>query len=256
MTITITAGAWAVGTTSVAPSLPATPQAGDVHVMFVGAKPYNAAIGTPTNWTPITNTDGTNGTTANGADVGSVVVKSFYRIWQSGDTATPSSAITSGNTALGVIHRFRPTAGSSIDTPVGQKGFDVSSGTNYAATMGADIGITANDAVVSYTYLPGNNSTFGTPTLSATGVTFGVVTENPATEGTTAGGLDCEASASTALPSAGPSSTAAVVGWTLSVAQTGMSNLIRIRETVIPASGFIGAGFVQLNGNNVFGGRP
>ena len=232
MAITITAGAWAAGSTSCAPSLPASPQAGDVHVMFVGAKPYTAVIGTPANWTPITNTDGTNGTTANGTDTGSVVVKAFYRIWQSGDTATPSSAITSGNTALGCIHRFRPTAGSSISTPVGNKGTDVTSGTDYAATMGADIGITAGDAVVSYTFIPGNNSSFGSPTLSATGVTFGTVTENPATEGNSGTGLDCGASASTALPSAGPSSAAAIVGWTLGVAQTGMSNLIRIREAV------------------------
>lgn len=108
---------------------------------------------------------------------------------------------------------------------------DTSSGTGFSCTMGSDIGITAGDALVSYSYLPGNNSTFGTPTLTATGVTMGTVTENPATEGTTSTGLDCEASASTALPSAGPSSAAAVVGWTLSVAQTGMSNLIRIRET-------------------------
>jgi hypothetical protein len=98
--------------------------------------------------------------------------------------------------------------------------------------MGSDIGITAGDAVVSYSFIAGNNATFGSPTLAATGVTFGTVSENPATEGTTTTGYDCEASASTALPSAGPSSAAAVVGWTLSVAQTGMSNLNRIRETV------------------------
>jgi hypothetical protein len=198
-------------------------------VLFIGCKPYSATINTPNGWTPITNTSGTNGTTANGTDVGSVAVAAFYRIWQTGD-GNPTISITSGNTALACIHRFRPTAGSTINTPVGHRGSDTSSGTGYAATMGSDIGITVGDAVVSYTFIAGNNSTFGTPTLSATGVTFGTVTENPATEGSTTTGLDSEASASTALPSAGPSSAAAVVGWTLSVAQTGMSDLIRIRE--------------------------
>ncbi len=235
MAITITAGAWAAHATAPAPALPATPTAGDVHTLFIAAKPYNATINTPSGWTLITNTDGTNGTTANGTDTGSVVCASFYRVWQSGD-AGPVISITTGNTSLAVIHRFRPTSGFAIDTPVGDKGFDVSSGTGYAATMGSDIGIAAGDAVVSYTFNPGNNATKSTPTLSATGVTFGTVTENPATEGTSALGLDCGASASTALPSAGPSSAAAIVGWTLSAAQTGMSNLVRIRETVSAAA--------------------
>jgi len=254
MAITITAGAWAAGSTAPAPALPASPQAGDVHVLFIGCKPYTATINTPSGWTLITNTNGTNGTVANGTDVGSVAVAAFYRVWQSGD-ANPTISITSGNTALACIHRFRPTAGSTIDTPVGEKGSDTTSGTGFSCTMGSDIGITAGDAVVGYSYLPGNNATFATPTLSATGVTFGTVTENPATEGATATGLDCEASACTALPSAGPSSAAAVVGWTLSVAQTGMSNLIRIRETAAPVSGFIGAQYYQIGGNQTFGGR-
>lgn len=254
MAITITAGAWAAGSTAPAPALPATPQAGDVHVLFIGCKPYNATINTPANWTLITNTNGTNGTTANGTDVGSVAVASFYRIWQSGDP-DPTISITSGNTALAVIHRFRPDTGYTIDTPVGQKGVDNSSGTGYTAPMGADIGIDAGDAVASYTFLPGNNATFASPTLTATGVTFGTVTENPATEGTTATGLDSEASSSTALPSAGPSSASASVGWTLSVAQTGMSNLVRIRQTLAPVSGYIGAQYYQMGGNQSFGGR-
>lgn len=231
MAITITAGAWASGSTAPAPALPASPAAGDVHVLFIGAKPFSATIDTPSGWTLITNTNGTNGSVANGADVGSVVCASFYRVWQSGD-ANPTINITTGNTALAVIHRFRPTSGYEINTPVGDKGTDIVSDTSFLCTMGADIGITANDALVSYSYLPGNNATFGTPTLTAVGVTMGTVTENPATEGTTATGLDCEASASTALPSAGPSAAAAIVGWTLSVAQTGMSNLVRIRESV------------------------
>lgn len=235
MAITITAGAWAAGTTGVTAVLPASPQAGDLHVMFVGSKPYTGTISTPAGWTLITNTNGTNGTTANGTDVGSVKVSAFYKYWVSGD-GNPTASIASGDTALGVIHRFRPTAGSTIDTPVGQKGIDTTSGTAFSCTMGADIGITVGDALAAYSYLPGNNSTFGTPTITATGLTVGTVTENPATEGTTAGGLDCEASSSTALPTAGTSSAAAVVGWTLSVAQTGMSNLIRVRETVGAAS--------------------
>lgn len=229
MTITITAGAWAAGSTAPAPALPASPQAGDVHVLFIGCKPSAATINTPSGWTAIPNTNGTNGVVANGVDVGSVAVAAFYRRWVSGD-ANPTISITLGNVALAVIHRFRPTTGFSILTPVGEKGSDNTSDTAFSCTMGSDIDIKIDDAVVGYSYIAGDSATFGTPTLSATGVTFGTVTEAPATEGTTTTGNDAEASAMTAIPTAGRSSAAAVVGWTLSAAQTGMSNLIRVRE--------------------------
>jgi hypothetical protein len=42
----------------------------------------------------------------------------------------------------------------------------------------------------------------------------------------------------------------------LSVAQTGMSNLVRIRETIIAASGLIGARIVSMGAFRVIGGRP
>jgi len=231
MAIVITAGAWASGSTSVTPALPATPQAGDVHILFVGSKPFSDTIGTPNGWTPITGTDGTNGSVANGTDVGSVNRAAFYRVWQSGD-ANPTVSITSGNVTLAVIHRLRPTSGSVIDTPVGVAGNDTSSGTGYSATMASNPGITAADVLVAGTVIAGNNSTFGSPTMSATGLTIGTVTENPATEGTTGTGLDLEASSSTATVTSGTASAAAVIGWTLSVAQTGSTILVRIREHV------------------------
>jgi hypothetical protein len=229
MAITITAGAWAAGTTSVAPAFPASPLVGDIHIIFVGSKPYNTTHSTPTGFTLISGTNATNGTVANGVDVGSVHMSAFYRRFVTGDTA-PSCGVTSGNVALGVCYRFRPSTGFSLYNPVGAYGSDTTSGTGFSCTMASNIGIDAGDALVAASVIAGDNSTFGTPTLTATGVTMGTVTENPATEGTTTGGNDLEASGMSALPSAGPASAAAVVGWTLSVAQTGMSVLARVRE--------------------------
>lgn len=238
--ITTTAGAWAAGSTTCAPAIPATPAAGDLMIAYVGTKPYNTTIGTPAGWTAIANTNITNGTVANNTDVGSVHIASFYRYWQSGDAA-PSISITTGNVALCVIHRYRPTGGYTLDTPVGTNGIDTSSGTGYSATMAADPGITTGDMMSHFTTIAGNNATFATPTITATGATIGTVTENPATEGTTATGLDLESSAATATCTAGTSSAAPVGGWTLSVAQTGASNFIRTRETA-GAPGPEGAG--------------
>jgi hypothetical protein len=233
MSIVTTGGAWSSGATSVIMALPASPAAGDWHTIFVGAKPYNAVINTPAGWELVPGSNGSNGTVANGTDVGSVCWASFRRKWQSGD-GNVTVSITSGNTALGCATRYRPTAGYSILPPVACKGYDNTSGTGYSATMDANPGITTGDALVHYTFAPGNNTTFGTPTMSATGATIGTVTENYATEGSSSTGLDCEASASTALCTAGNASAAPVGGWTLSVAQTGGGSFIRVRE-VLPA---------------------
>ena len=207
-----------------------------MHVIYIGCKPYSTSIGAPAGglWELITGTEGSNGTVANNTDVGSVHWAAFYRYWVAGDTASPSFSISSGNVTRGLCVRFRPSSGYRINTPVGCKGWDNTSGTDYLATTDANPGITTADVLNNFTTIAGDNSTFGTPTITATGATIGAVTESPATEGTSTTGYDLEASASTAVVSSGDASAAPVVGWTLSVAQTGGGAFVRIRETVSP----------------------
>lgn len=232
MAITLrAAGAWGVGTTSVTPALPAGIAAGDLMIMFVGCKPYTATINVPAGWTLITGTNGANGAVASGIDTGSVQWAAMYRSWATGDAA-PAVSITSGNVCLGVIHGFTPTSGSKFLIPVGAKGSDTSSDTAFSLTMDANFGIAAGDMLVNGSVIAGNNSTFGTPVLTAAGATFSAVTESPATEGTTANGNDLEASAYYATCSTGPASAAAVASWTLSIAQTGGGSLVRLREYI------------------------
>lgn len=236
MTIGVrTSGAWAAGSTTVTPALPDSPAAGDMMILFVATKPYNRTINEPTGWTRI-GTQQTNGTTSSSADLGSVTWSVFYREWQSGDAA-PTVSITNGNSSLGVIHGFTKTASAWI-TPTAYFGSDTSSGTDYAATMAGSSGnLAAGDYVIHNTVIAGNNATFDTPTLTATDATFGTVTEHPSTEGSTATGFDLEASAARATVNSGTASADAVVGWTLSVAQTGGSALVRLREDVTTVTG-------------------
>lgn len=226
------AGAWAAGTGSVAPALPAGIAAGDIMVMFVGCKPFSATIVTPSGWTRLSGADGTNGSTASGVDTGSVQWAVFIREWVSGDAA-PTVTITSGNVALGMIIGFSKSATKVWDV-AGAKGSDTSSGTPFSLTMDANPGIISGDMLVSGSVIAGDNATFGTPTMTATGATIGAVTESPTTEGTTAGGNDLEASNCYAAVTAGPASAAPVVGWTLSVAQTGGGAISRLREVDPP----------------------
>ncbi len=231
MTISLRASsAWAAGSTSVAPAIPTGTTTGDRMVLFVGTKPYNATIVCPTGWTPLTAGSGAHGSTANGVDTGSVLWGVFYKDWRSGDAA-PTVSVTSGNVSLGTIHSYSKTAASWVTLPVAEKGSDTSSGTGFSLTMGSDVGITAGDMLATFAVIAGNNATFGTPTITATSATIGSVTEEPATEGTTTTGNDLEASASYASCTAGTATAAAVVGWTLSVAQTGGGCLVRLRES-------------------------
>ncbi len=224
-----TPGAWTAGTTSVASiPLPTGNAAGDVNIIFVGCKPFNADIVVPAGWELIPGSDGANGSTASGIDTGSVLWKSFYRFWRSGDAAV-TVTVTSGNVALGYMGGFSKAAGKEW-LIAAAKGSDTTSGTGFSLTMDANPGITNGDFLVTGSVIAGDNSTFGTPTLTAASATIGAVTERPATEGTTALGNDLEASASTASCTAGTATAAPVVGWTLSVAQTGGGNIIRLRE--------------------------
>lgn len=231
------AGAWAVGTTSVAPAIPAGTAAGDMMIMYVGCKPFGATIVTPAGWTPIPGTNGANGAVASGVDTGSVQWAAFQRPWVSGDGA-PTVTVTSGNVALGVIHSFSKSDDAAWSV-AGAKGSDTSSGTGFSLTMDANPGIVSGDFLSTMSVIAGDNSTFGTPTITATSATIGTVTENPATEGTTAGGNDLEASASTAAVTAGAATAAPVVGWTLSVAQTGGGCIVRLREQRKPPRQYV-----------------
>ena len=229
MTIALrAAGAWAFGSTSVAPALPAGNAAGDRNLLRVVCKPFSATIVTPAGWTRIAAASGTNGSTGSGIDTGSVQWALFYRDWQSGDAA-PTVTVTSGNVSLACIKGYSKAADEDWDAPVGAKGSDTSSDTSFSLTMDANPGVVANDMLDTTAVIAGDSATFGTPTISATGATIGTVTESPATEGTTATGNDLEASASHALCTAGPGTAAPVLGWTLSAAQTGGGAIVRLR---------------------------
>lgn len=228
-TITVTAGTWAVGSTAPAPALPASPQAGDVHVLFICGKPYSLTRNTPSGWTLITGTDGTNGTVASATQVGSVSWATYYRVWQSGDS-DPTISWTSGFPTEAVIVRLRPASGYTIDTPVGAKGNDTSSGTGYSATIDANPGITIDDVLLSFTATPSDAATFSSPTITATGITANPITLQNQVATTT--GADGSAALATAPVAYGTASAAPVCGWTLGAASTGGGSLVRIRQTL------------------------
>lgn len=229
----LTAGAWAAGSTSIAPALPASPVAGTRMFLFVGCKPFNATINTPSGWTLIPAGSGSNGTVADGVDVGSVLWATFWRDWVSGDAA-PTVSITSGNVSLGCINGFVKDAGAMWVAPESRSANDTSSDTTLDIGSFTPIALIVDDYILHGAVIAGNNATFGTPTIDATGFTFGAVTESPATEGTTATGNDLEASCSRAICASGSGDALLFAHWTLSANQTGGGSNTRIRQSFMP----------------------
>lgn len=229
MTLTArTPGAWAEGTTSVTPALPAASAVGDMMICIVGAKPYNCTIATPTGWTAIS-AQQTNGSTASSVDDGSVTWRAFYRIKESGD-GNPAITVTSGNVALACVHSYSKTQ-AVWSTPTAYHGSDTSSGPNLNLTFASSSGaLTSGDELISFMVIPTDTPNPASPTIAATSATIGTVTESPSTDGSSTLGDDLRASTATASVTAGTASADATGSWTFLASTTGGGSLIRLRE--------------------------
>lgn len=229
MTIShVASDGWSAGLFNRTVEPPPTISAGDMMVLIVGVKPYDATISTPSGWTAI-GAQAANGTTASGVDTGSVAWKAFYKIAgaSEGTVSLSGSGITNG---AGCIVGFAKTKQSWV-TPTIYNGGDTSSGTGYSATASGSSGnITAGDMLQAAIFLPGDNATIGSKAIAASGLTMGTVFTDPSSDVASASGDDLAASACYAVVSSGTASADATVTATLSAAQTGGSPLIRLRE--------------------------
>jgi hypothetical protein len=225
------AGAWAAGTTAPAPAIPASTAAGDIMLLFLGCKPFNATIGSITGWTEIAAAGGTSGTTpVTAAGTGSVLWKVFYREWQSGD-ANPSISITSGDVSLAAIKSWQKT-GSGWEVPAGCQDADTDNTTTITLAMDVNPGITSGDMLDSAVWACDNGGALTAPSITATDATIDTATESPATQGTTALGSDLEASSCHAGCTAGTASAAPTVQWTIGTAEIDIGGgLVRLRES-------------------------
>lgn len=166
-------GAWAPGINSFANSVPGAQLTGDMMLFIGTCKPYNGAMSTI--WTDLGSA--ASGTTASGADTGSVKLQVWYKIATS-DTET-NLTLTEGSptwsVAAGVIYVFSKGASETWSTPVVVFGADESDGTALSFTYSSDPGGIAGDYVC---LACGMNTDAMTPLTTDlvpvwTGITFG-----------------------------------------------------------------------------------
>lgn len=220
-------GTGANGSTSVAPSYPASIAAGDyltLHVSSGGTG--NPTPSTPSGWTLLATGTSTDGTF--GIDTGPRRMTVFGKIAAGTETGTLSVTITSGNTCRGTIARWTKS-GSGTWTIEAQGADDSTSGTGVSMTT-ASMNWNTGDATCVAVCQRVDSATQSAQSLTASGVTFGTMTNRASTAVTT--GNDHRHVVDTFAAITGTSNVNATATWayTASAAVSAGGVIVRLRE--------------------------
>lgn len=230
------------GGTTVSPAYPTSIRSTDALVLMVAMKPSSANGGsctTPSGWTPIPSGSitGAGGYGATlGADTGNTNIWTFTKDTVTGsESGNLSVTVGTNNVCWAQIHRVSRAANATGWSYAATTGSDTSAG-NVSVTFGADPGISENDIVIVVFNTPTDVSTpnqYSAEAISATGCTFGTVTELVEADSTTGndiGGVVCYAKCTAGPSSAAPVFTATAGGTTTNV--RGPAVFVRVRATV------------------------
>jgi PKD repeat protein len=240
--------AWVSGTAAVTPTAPAGLAVGDLVVLVLVSKYDDAVLPSdPVGWdTPGTPAVNTGRPTGN--DNGNTRMRVFYRVWQSGDTM-PSLAPTPNN--VSTVHAAAYRSATGFYDVVAQPLADDTVGTPLAVTTPA-IDLAVGDHLRTVMVLNGDVVTWGTTTVTASGITFGTATSAPA-DASTASGTDLRMRAMTRAVTAGTATSAVTVSTALAGTTTnavGVVAVVRVREATAPPV----ASFSQSASDIVVGG--
>lgn len=216
--------------TAVPVAYPTSTDSGDLLVLLVGTKPFNAVIQTPSFWTPLGSV--TNGSTGQGADTGSVLMAAYVVEAYATLTGNLTVNITSANSSYASMYRVTKASGQYYSTGFAS-GTDTAAGTGWSVTFGSNPGITSGDIViVGGVWSTDVSNTISASAVAATSATFtGVVAagdQNPrVTTNNQLGGNTNHAACSAGTASANPTWTAT---HTATTNNAGSAVMVRLRE--------------------------
>ncbi len=223
----VSAGTVGTGTTSVTPGAPASLADGDLVPQVIVTKPNTATIGLSSGWTLVGSNNG--GAGAVGVGTGPTKVTVQVREKSAAWSTMPTTTVGSG--APSAVQAFRFTK-----EPANQWLYDNRNATynSGAAATALNVTPTAIDvgtgdwilvAISNHSHLP----TWSAQSFTATGITFGAVTEfSEAIENSVSNGVG---GAFWGAPiTAGAGSVAIQVQATASAASTGALVLVRLRD--------------------------
>lgn len=227
MTISFgTTGTQATHTDTVTPTLVGA--AGDLAILQVLSGHSNDSVpSTPSGWSLVASFSGGGGTF--GASAGPRRLTWFARILVGGD-GNPTTAIPSGSSGsviAGRIINLTRTAGTGWRWAA-SIGPDTTSGTGFSVTGGTALTWKSGDFAILGYGVASNADSYTAEAISATGITFGTVTERA--DAAIATGNGVTSALATCSVSSGTATQAPTVTATLASASTGIAGVLRIRE--------------------------
>ncbi|WP_416976724.1 hypothetical protein [Streptomyces sp. T028] len=223
----IAAGALSQAATSITPAFPAGATSGRLALLqVVSGHPDDSIPSTPSGWTLLESFSGGGGTFGSGT--GPRRLTWFVRIL-TGTEAAPTTSLPTGTGSViaGRIHVLSRSAGISWRWAA-SSGEDTTSGTAFSAAGASALTWAAGDfAVIGYA-LPVSTASLTAEAITATGITYGTVTEQ-ADDQITSGNAG-RLAAATASVTAGSGTQAPTLAATAAAATTGVAGVIRLRE--------------------------
>jgi hypothetical protein len=238
-------GALSTHADTITPAYPAGATVDRLAVLqVVSAHTDESVPSTPSGWNYAGSLSGGGGVF--GAAAGPRRVTFFTRVLLGAD-ATPTTHIPSGSTGSLIAGRISILARSAGTGWRWAFGFaeDTSSGTGFSAVSGTALTWAVGDfAVIGYG-IPLSTATVSAEAITATGVTFGAVTERA--DDAVTDGHDARLVCATCSVSSGTGTQAPTMAATLSAASTGVAGVLRIREAAADMEAFAQSVFPPRN---------
>lgn len=238
-------GTGASGTGSSNPTTPSATVDGDIMIAHAVSK-YAVPDAPPAGWTLIGSIFGGHG--SNGSNTGTVYDSFYYKIAAGDANSTAYTWTVTGGNAIRVnISRYTKAEGDQWVTPafasVANSG---TPSTSWSATATSNPGIASGDIVVVGAAVNSSAFTYSTPVLSATGCTFGTVTNRFANQVNTGDHLEpvmYDASVTAGPATAAPIFTMASSG-SATDAPAGATAFVRLRAQTTAVIKFVSKGGV------------
>lgn len=171
----VSAGTASNSAGTLSPAYPATVTAGNLLVIICSNKYPTNGPATPSGWIAPSNNQGEGGAGSAGVDSGTMYCTVFVRVADGSESGSVTLTMASSNAGVARILQYSKTTGTWGYALV--NGADNSAGTSWSVTGGSDPGIAGGDFMVVGSAINGNVASFTSQALSATGVTFGTMTE-------------------------------------------------------------------------------
>lgn len=228
-------GTWATSTsTTMTVTLP-THAAGDLLIVRAIRKPFTSPTSMVINtsgWAA-TGTPFANGSTANGAGVGSMAIATFWKIASSSSETNPVvtwGATAAPGAAVALVYE-RTNEFYTWSDPIGVGGLDSTAATTINDTLGTHISVAAGDMVDIFCGWCDDSGTPSAVSISQPSVTYSVTSDVPGTALDTSTSNDLAADGGYALATAGTSSGAATITASYGSSEQHIVWMTRLRET-------------------------